>query len=127
MLCSSRFPVLRDPPFVHGGSPTCPNPSVCGAAAWVASPFVSVAADTGSITVKGVRSAGRLGASRDEALPLAAKINAELAEGARTLLSFRLLPLSDLAGKWIDQHERVRRSSIATVRRYRTAVRHLTR
>lgn len=67
-----------------------------------------------------------VGTRRDEALTLAGRINAELAEGAPTLLSFRPVRLSDLADKWIDQHETVRRSSIATVRRYRTAVRHLT-
>ena len=68
-----------------------------------------------------------VGTRRDEALTLAARINAELAEGAPTLLSFRPIRLSELADKWIDQHETVRRSSIATVRRHRTAVEHLTR
>jgi integrase len=65
--------------------------------------------------------------NRPPNLSVAAKINAELAEGAPTSLSFRPLPLKELVDKWIDQHERVRRSSVATVRRYLTAVKHLTR
>ena len=45
-----------------------------------------------------------VGARRDEALTLAARINAELAEGSPTLLSFRPIRLSEFADKWIDQH-----------------------
>lgn len=62
---------------------------------------------------------------RTEALSLAARINAELAEGAPTSLAFRPVEVVGLIAKWLDHHEQVRRSSVATVRRYRTAIQHL--
>ncbi|MFH1418874.1 MAG: tyrosine-type recombinase/integrase [Planctomycetota bacterium] len=65
------------------------------------------------------------GDNRAEALTLAAKINAQIAEGAPTVLAFQPVELKDLIEKWLDHHEQVRRSSLATVRRYRTAVGHL--
>ena len=58
-------------------------------------------------------------------LALAAKVNAQLAEGAPTVLAFRSIQLKELICMWLDHHEHVRRSSLATVRRYRTAVEHL--
>lgn len=56
---------------------------------------------------------------------LAAKVNAQLAEGAPTALAFHPVDLRDLISRWLDQHEQVRRSSVATVQRYETAVGHL--
>jgi integrase len=41
------------------------------------------------------------------------------------MLSFAPISLGDLAKRWIDHHEHGRNSSLATVRRYRTAVQHL--
>ncbi len=66
-----------------------------------------------------------VGTCRSEALALASKVNAQLAEGAPTALAFRPVDLAELTGRWLDHHEQVRRSSLATVQRYRTAVGHL--
>ena len=66
-----------------------------------------------------------VGTNKEEALALAAKINAQLAEGAPTILAFQPIAVDALVAKWLDHHEHVRRSSLATVRRYRTAVGHL--
>jgi integrase len=66
-----------------------------------------------------------VGPHRDEALSLAARINAQLAEGAPTVLEFRPIDLKKLIDSWLSHHEDVRRSSLATVRRYRTAIQHL--
>jgi len=66
-----------------------------------------------------------VGTSKEEALALAAKINAQLAEGAPTILAFQPIAVDALVAKWLDHHEHIRRSSLATVRRYRTAVGHL--
>ena len=62
-----------------------------------------------------------VGTNRDEALALAAKVNAPLAEGAPTLLAFQPIDVKGLIAKWLEHHEDVRRSSLATVRRYGTA------
>lgn len=66
-----------------------------------------------------------VGTRRGEALALASKINAQLADGAPTALAFRSVDLTNLISRWLDHHEHVRRSSLATVQRYRTAVGHL--
>ncbi len=66
-----------------------------------------------------------VGTNRDDALALAAKVNAQLAEGAPTLLAFQPIDVKDLIAKWLEHHEDVRRSSLATVGRYGTAARHL--
>ena len=66
-----------------------------------------------------------VGSNRDDALALAARINAELAEGAPNSLAYRPIDVSLLVRAWLDHHEHVRRSSLATIRRYRTAVQHL--
>lgn len=66
-----------------------------------------------------------VGSDRTEALSLAARVNAELAEGAPTSLAFRPVEIASLIKKWLDHHEQVRRSSLSTVRRYRTAIQYL--
>lgn len=66
-----------------------------------------------------------VGSNRGDALTLAARINTELAEGAPTSLACKPIDLTALARSWLDHHENVRRSSLATIRRYRTAVQHL--
>jgi hypothetical protein len=68
-----------------------------------------------------------VGTDREESLALGAKVNAQLAEGAPTLLSFHPIDLDVLIRKWLDHHEQIRRSSLATAQRYRTAVAHLAR
>ncbi len=65
-----------------------------------------------------------VGADRAKALSLAARINAELAEGAPTSLAFRPVEITGVIAKRVDHHEQVRRSSVATIRRYRTEIQH---
>lgn len=59
---------------------------------------------------------------RDAAPALAARVNAQLSEGAPTGVAFRPIPLDQLVTRWLGQHEHFRRSSLRTVQRYRTAV-----
>ena len=71
----------------------------------------------------GVQVRKPVGANRNDAIALAAKINAQLAEGAPTVLAFQPIDVRDLIETWLDHHEHVRRSSLATVRRYLSLVR----
>ena len=50
-----------------------------------------------------------VGPEQDEALRVAAKVNAELAEGARPSLQFRPVTIDVLVQQWLDQHEHIRR------------------
>ena len=68
-----------------------------------------------------------VGTTKEEALALAAKINAQLVEGAPTILAFQPIAVTAMIAKWLDHHEHVRRSAVNTVNRYRTAIEHLTR
>jgi integrase len=63
--------------------------------------------------------------AESEAAIIAAQVNAQLAASAPTLFSFTAVPVAELQRQFIDYHEHVVRSSLATVRRYRTANRHL--
>jgi hypothetical protein len=45
--------------------------------------------------------------------------------GAPSALGFEPISISDLRGRWLDHDEFVRRSSLATIRRYRAATQHL--
>jgi hypothetical protein len=56
---------------------------------------------------------------------VASQINLELTASTPTLLSFRPLTVAELQRSFIDYHEHVVRSSLATVSRYRTATQHL--
>jgi hypothetical protein len=56
---------------------------------------------------------------------VAAQINLELSASAPTLFSFRPVTVVELQQSFIDYHEHVVRSSLATVSRYRAATRHL--
>src|SRR5262245_33812034 len=56
---------------------------------------------------------------------VAAQINLELASAAPTFFSFRPVPVAELQRTFVDYHEHVVRSSLATVNRYRTATQHL--
>ncbi len=67
------------------------------------------------------------GPSLTEAKKLAAQINAHLAAGTPAVLSFDPVPVAELRTRWLDHHEHVLRSSIATIRRYRAATEHLLR
>lgn len=56
---------------------------------------------------------------------IAAQLNLELTATVPTLFSFRPISVAELQRTFIDYHEHVARSSLATVNRYRTATRHL--
>jgi integrase len=62
---------------------------------------------------------------KGEAAQVAAQINAQLASNSPTLLSFQPVAVPDLRARYLDYHENVLRSSLATVRRYRAATAHL--
>jgi hypothetical protein len=47
--------------------------------------------------------------------------------GQRTLFSFQPVTVQELIARWLDHHENILRSSIATQDRYRTAAGHLLR
>jgi integrase len=56
---------------------------------------------------------------------MAAQINGQLEVGAPAALSYEPVSVPDLRQRWLDHHELVRRSSLATINRYRTATEHL--
>jgi integrase len=67
----------------------------------------------------------KLGEVRGEAEQVAAQVNAQLAQGAPTLLAFTPITVPELRQRFLDYHEQVLRSSLGTVCRYRAATRHL--
>ena len=69
----------------------------------------------------------RVGGSLAEANRVAAQVNAQLATGAPAMLSFQPVSIGELRQHWLDHHEYVLRSSVATIRRYRAATEHLLR
>jgi integrase len=73
----------------------------------------------------GVRRRPRVGPDRRAAQRLAAQINAQLENGQVGLLSFEPLSIREVRQRWLDHHEHVLRSSLATLARYRTATAHL--
>ena len=74
---------------------------------------------------QGRRRQPRVGPERDAARRMAAEINAQLECGAPSALGFEGVAIGELRKRWLDNHENVRRSSIATIRRYEAATRHL--
>jgi integrase len=64
---------------------------------------------------------------RDQAVQVAAQVNAHLANGSPSLLAFEPLNVAELRERFLDYHESVLRSSLATVARYRAATAHLER
>ncbi len=73
----------------------------------------------------GRRCRPRVGPDLDAARRLAAHTNAQLESGAITVLNFEPISLADLRSRWLSHHEQVRRSSVSTINRYRTASDHL--
>ncbi len=73
----------------------------------------------------GKRKQPRVGPEREIARQFAAEINAQLEVGIPSSLGFEPIAISDLRMRWLEQHEHVRRSSLQTIRRYRTATAHL--
>ncbi|KKN83112.1 hypothetical protein LCGC14_0302250 [marine sediment metagenome] len=69
----------------------------------------------------------RASQSLEEARVIAAEVNAQLAGNRPTIFSFQPISVEDLTHRWLDYHEHVRRSSVATCQRYRTAVEYLVR
>jgi len=67
----------------------------------------------------------KIGADRAEAERCAAQINAQLAQGAPTMLSFTPIGVAELRRQFLDHHEHARGSTLATVNRYRAATQHL--
>jgi integrase len=67
----------------------------------------------------------RVGSDRDAARQMAAQVNAQLEVSAPTAFSFESIRIDELQRRWLDHHEQVLRSSVHTVRRYRTATQHL--
>jgi integrase len=62
---------------------------------------------------------------RSEAEQVAAQVNAQLTSGAPTLLAFSPVGVAELRQQFLDYHEHVLHSSLATVRRYRAATHYL--
>ncbi len=75
----------------------------------------------------GRRRRPRAGTDRDAARQLAAQVNAQLETGAPSALSFEPVDVSTLRTHWLEHHDQVRRSSVQTIARYRTATDHLLR
>ncbi len=67
----------------------------------------------------------RVGESEELAAQVAAEVNGQLASAAPTMFSFVPVSVAELRRRFLDHHEEVLRSSLATVRRYRTATKHL--
>ncbi|HEV3343315.1 MAG TPA: hypothetical protein VG125_23290 [Pirellulales bacterium] len=67
----------------------------------------------------------RVGFDREQARRMAAEINAQLESGAPSLLGFEPVTIPELRQRWLDHHEHIRRSSVNTIKRYRSASLHL--
>lgn len=74
---------------------------------------------------QGKRHQPRVGPDRDLARQMAAEINAQLEVGTPSPLGFDPISIPKLRERWLEQHEHVRRSSLQTIRRYRSATKHL--
>ncbi len=75
----------------------------------------------------GKRRRPRAGGERDAARQLAAQVNSQLETGAPSALSFEPISIPNLRTRWLEHHEQVRRSSVQSIARYRTASDHLLR
>jgi integrase len=67
----------------------------------------------------------RIGPDEQAAEQLAAQLNAQVTTTAPTMFSFSPLAVPELCQQFLDHHEHVLRSSVATIRRYRSALKHL--
>ncbi|MEZ6190436.1 MAG: tyrosine-type recombinase/integrase [Phycisphaerales bacterium] len=76
---------------------------------------------------QGKRHQPRVGPNKQAARQLAAQVNAQLETGVPAATSYEPLSIAELQQRWLDHHEHVRRSSVATVNRYRTATAYLLR
>ncbi len=69
----------------------------------------------------------RIGPDRREAERRAAEVNAQLAHGLPSTFSYERISVEDLVRLWLENHDLVLRSSVATVSRYRAATDHFLR
>ncbi len=69
----------------------------------------------------------RVGTDEPAAAQLAAQLNADLSRGLSSPWSFEPLSIPELRRRFLDHHENVVGSSLATVNRYRTAISYLER
>jgi integrase len=76
---------------------------------------------------EGKRRRPKVGADRSAARRMAAQINGQLETGAISALAFESISIPDLRTAWLKHHETVRRSSLSTINRYRTATDYLLR
>lgn len=67
----------------------------------------------------------RVADNEEDAERFAAQVNAQLSSSAPTPFTFAPISVADLRGRFLDHHESVVGSSLATVRRYRAATQHL--
>ena len=67
----------------------------------------------------------RVADTRADAEKIAGQINAQVASCTPTMLAFEPVSVAELRQSFLDHHEHVLRSSLATVRRYRAATQHL--
>jgi integrase len=67
----------------------------------------------------------RAGATEREAAQVAAQVQAQLSVSAPTLFSFTPVTVAELRRQWLEYHEHVLRSSLATISRYRAATQHV--
>lgn len=67
----------------------------------------------------------KVASTKPDALQVAAQVNAQIAQGAPTLLAFTPIGVAELRQQFLDHHEHVLGSTLATVRRYRAATQHL--
>ncbi|HEY3324252.1 MAG TPA: tyrosine-type recombinase/integrase [Planctomycetota bacterium] len=65
-----------------------------------------------------------VGCSLDDAQSAAAQVNAQLHQHAPTLLGFKPIAPREFLQQWLDYHEFVAHSSVATIDRYRAAAGH---
>ena len=75
----------------------------------------------------GKRIQRRVGPKQGEAEQLAAEINAQIQCGMPSVFGFEQCLLHDLRSRWLAHHEDIKRSSLATISRYRSATAHLIR
>jgi len=67
----------------------------------------------------------RVADTEAEAEQIAARVNAQLASATPTMLTFQPISVPELREKFLEHHEHVLRSSVGTIRRYRSATQHL--
>lgn len=68
----------------------------------------------------GKRGRRRVGRDQSEAEAVAAAVNAQLASGQRSMFAFDPVDVDTMLDRWLDHHEHVLLSSVATLNRYRT-------